>query len=102
MKRNPIDPFTRDSRLSRAESVLTKYNISTNNSKIGSSAVFTISGGTKPYVVTIDLQWKTSPRCTCPDASQRAKAGNAGLCKHIIAVLLKNPELSYQLLDLFI
>lgn len=59
---------------------------------------FDVTGGTRPYRVQIDPDWRQSATCTCPDATQRSQ----GWCKHVIAVLIEQPSLRYQLLPLFL
>ena len=61
-----------------------------------------VRGGREDYVVTVHPRWRASPTCTCPDASRLAKEQNAGYCKHIIAVLLREKELQYQLLAILL
>jgi len=65
-----------------------------------------VYGGKREYVVEI-LQgqrtsqgiWKRS--CTCDDFTVHAP-GPTNSCKHILAVILKHPDLSYLLLDVFV
>lgn len=63
---------------------------------------FSIKGGTRPYTVEVHPGWLAAPSCTCPDAAQGGKFQAGGYCKHIMAVLLSNRDLEYQLLDVFL
>jgi uncharacterized Zn finger protein len=97
-----IDTWVRDTRWARAaKSVLQDYTITPRPGEDGFLA-FEITGGTTPYTVRVHPEWAENPRCSCPDARDRALDGNSGYCKHVIAVLLKHDELSYQLLELFL
>jgi hypothetical protein len=58
---------------------------------------FEVGGGQEDYVVTVHPEWACRPACTCPDASRLAREHNAGYCKHIIAVLLREIDLQYLL-----
>ncbi|HNS10235.1 MAG TPA: SWIM zinc finger domain-containing protein [Candidatus Ozemobacteraceae bacterium] len=98
-----IDVYARDLRMIRAAgSVSGKYQIRRRQTPGSATAVFDVSGGTKPYEVTVNPGWQCCPTCTCPDASNRAQEQNGGFCKHIIAVLLQNEEFRHQLLELFL
>jgi uncharacterized Zn finger protein len=93
----------RDARILRAaKDVLTRYSITRQRRSGGGPVAFEISGGDAPYTVTAHPEWASPPTCTCPDAQRRAKSQNAGYCKHIIAVLLSNEDLTCQLLELFL
>lgn len=93
----------RDDRFFRAaEIVLKKYKITRRSQLEDGLVVYDIKGGTRDYVVTIHPEWKVNPRCSCPDAIQRAKTSARGYCKHIIAVLLKDSEFRCQLLEAFL
>ena len=93
----------RDDRFFRAaESVLANYQITRRQQLIDGMAIFDIRGGSRDYVVKVHPQWQVNPQCTCPDAAQRARESTRGYCKHIIAVLLDNEELSCQLLEIFL
>ena len=59
---------------------------------------YTVTGGSQPYTVQGDPNWKAEPTCTCPDATRR----NNTWCKHVMAVFLKEPTLRCQLIDLFL
>lgn len=61
-----------------------------------------VLGGSEDYVVTVHPRWAQNPTCSCPDASRLAKEQNAGYCKHIIAVLLREKDLQYQLLEILL
>lgn len=58
-----------------------------------------VTGGTQPYEVTALPDWSAAPTCTCPD---HQRTDTKGYCKHIIAVLLRDPALHCQLLELFL
>lgn len=58
-----------------------------------------LTGGSQPYEVTVHPDWSARPACTCPDHQGSAVTG---YCKHIIAVLMRDPALHCQLLELFL
>ena len=98
-----FDIKARDDRFFRAaESVLKKYKITRRPALEEGFVVFDVTGGTSDYVVRIHPEWRENPRCSCPDAENRAKENARGYCKHIIAVLLKNAEFKCQLLEAFL
>ena len=98
-----IDVYARDLRMIRASGqVANRYQILRRSASTGNQVFFDIRGGTSPYVVAINPAWKERPACTCPDAARRALEQNGGFCKHIIAVLLQEPEFKCQLLELFL
>lgn len=101
---NQIEIYARDLRMIRgAKDVLKNYRIERDlEDKAKAEVVFKISGGQKPYLVSIDPDWQRTPRCTCPDAEKRARELNGGFCKHIIAVLLKEDDFRCQLLDIIL
>lgn len=93
----------RDDRFFRAaESVLKDYKITRRRNLEEGFAVFDVTGGTRAYVVRVHPEWLAGPRCSCPDAEQRAKESTRGYCKHIIGVLLSNEEFRCQLLEAFL
>ncbi|TNF32986.1 MAG: SWIM zinc finger family protein [Deltaproteobacteria bacterium] len=94
-----IDLRARDQRFLRAaRDVLKRYEIA-GGEALGSTVAFDVRGGSADYAVRVSADWSEPPRCTCPDA---ARAANAGFCKHIIAVLLVEEDLGYQLLDVLL
>jgi uncharacterized Zn finger protein len=98
-----IDLAARDARFLRAAAdVLKKYKITRRAALEEGRAVFDVSGGQQPYVVTVHPEWAADPACTCPDAAKRAKIFSGGYCKHIMAVLLSNDDLRGQLLEVFL
>lgn len=96
-----IDLHARDQRFLRAaEDVLKNYTITRTDGPDG-QATFRITGGTRAYTVIIEGDWSQLPQCDCPDAQQnRTRTG--GFCKHVIATLLSNDALRYQLLDVIL
>lgn len=93
----------RDDRFFRAaESVLKHYRITRRKKTEDGLVVFDITGGSRDYVVRVHPEWLTPPRCSCPDAEQRARESTRGYCKHIIGVLLSNEEFRCQLLEAFL
>ena len=90
---------TRDARISRAlDSVLTTYTIVEVTRAGDPLRRYSLaSGRSAPSIVTADPEWSTAPTCTCPDAAKRST-----WCKHVIAVLYREPSLRGQLLDLFL
>jgi uncharacterized Zn finger protein len=98
-----IDFEAREARLLRAAAeVLGKYSITSLAPGPDGSLRFRIAGGTRPYEVAVQPEWRATPSCTCPDAAHLGKEQNRGYCKHLIAVLLSNEKLRCQLLDLFL
>ena len=98
-----IDLYARDLRMIRAaRDVLGRYSLIKTDESADGLVQYAVTGGKAPYSVSVHARWKQQPVCTCPDAAQRAKTQNGGYCKHIIAVLLKDPSLKYQLLELFL
>lgn len=92
---NEMPAFQRDARLLRAARVVLKdYKLEAQG-----DGKFLVTGPNQPYRVTVSPEWSAAPRCTCPD-NQRATTG--GYCKHVIAVLLREPALRCQLLELFL
>ncbi|HOC99579.1 MAG TPA: SWIM zinc finger domain-containing protein [Myxococcota bacterium] len=63
---------------------------------------FRVEGGRKEYQITINPRWAAKPACTCPDAAQQGGRLNGGYCKHIIAVLIREEALQYQLLEILL
>jgi len=93
----------RDDRFFRAAaSVLKTYRITRRKDMDEGFVVFDITGGTSNYVVRVHPEWLAPPRCSCPDAEQRARESTRGYCKHIIGVLLRNDEFRCQLLEAFL
>ncbi len=90
---------SRDARIARAlQAVLTTYAITEQPRDADGLRRFTLaSGRSTPSIVTADESWTAAPTCTCPDAGKRT-----GWCKHIIAILYRDPALRGQLLDLFL
>jgi len=99
-----IDVQARHRRFLRAAGeVLKRYEIKRLEERDPEGAlVFSVRGGTRPYEVRVHPDWSARPSCTCPDASDGDWALNGGFCKHIIAVLLDNDELGFQLLDVLL
>lgn len=92
------DLLQRDARIVRAAyEVLQNYRFERENHE--GAVQVSVFGGTLPWVVEASLTWEYSPRCCCPDGGRGA---NFGYCKHVIAVLMREPDLRPQLLDLFL
>lgn len=90
---------TRDARVLRAtKTVLASYSFEPLAGD-GPLRRIEVSGGTRPYLVTVDPQWGVGPQCTCPD---HARSTTGGFCKHVIGVLLRDDALRCQLLELFL
>ncbi len=97
------DLYPREIRMLRAiQDVLKKYSIHETTRSGARRRTFRVTGGTRPYDVTVREDWSESPACTCPDFLNRASRQNRGYCKHIIAVLFLYEELKCQLLELFL
>lgn len=90
---------SRDARIARAlDSVLKDYTIlELSREKDGLRRFSLANGRSTASIVTADASWALAPTCTCPDAAKRTT-----LCKHVIAVLYREPSLRCQLLDLFL
>lgn len=92
----------RDTRIARAtEQVLARYTITPEGDDAG-WRVFRVEGGSRPYKVRIHPAWASDPTCSCPDASDLGGSMNRGYCKHLIAVLRRERDLSYQLLEMYL
>ena len=90
----PAPSPARDVRILRAaREVLKSYTITRT-----APTALSVTGGTRPYTVTVDPGWSRTPACTCPD---HARPG-APWCKHIIAARLQEDDLRCQLLELFL
>ena len=99
-----VELRARDLRFLRAASeVLKRYRFHSGEAAEKDKPIcFEVSGGQEDYVVTVHPRWSANPTCTCPDASRLAREQNAGYCKHIIAVLLREKELQHQLLEILL
>ena len=99
MASTPATTAFRDARILRAaREVLGKYTlVPMPTAEVGISR-FAVRGGSEPYEVTVDPNWIALPSCTCPDAERRGDSW----CKHVIGVMLQEPALRCQLLDLFL
>ena len=101
MDDSSVDISSRDRRIGRAvNNVLKNYTV-TPQSDIDGFRVFAITGGTIAYAVHVHPEWWDDPTCTCPDFKDGAQH-TAGYCKHIIAVLIGQPTLTCQLLEVFL
>lgn len=97
-----IDMVARDNRFFRAaREVLGSYSIVRRDGQNG-AACFDITGGSDDYQVVVSRTWAHSPRCSCPDARYGAAEDCAGYCKHVVAVLLANEDLRFQLLSVLL
>jgi predicted nucleic acid-binding Zn finger protein len=99
-----VELRARDLRFLRAASdVVKRYRFHRSEDGVHDGPIrIEVHGGSEDYIVTVHPRWEQSPTCTCPDASRLAKEKNAGYCKHIIAVLLREKELQYQLLEVLL
>ncbi len=96
-ERHGLDRFERDQRFLRAvQNVAERYRLERREDEDG-GVVVTVQGGSKPYEVRVRLDWSEPPACTCPDAVHRRPL-HGGFCKHVVAVLLRWPDLRCQLL----
>ena len=68
--------------LRAANDVLKNYRFETND-----AGEVEVTGGSKPYTVTVRPDWSERPHCTCPD---HKRTSHGGFCKHVIAVLLRD------------
>jgi hypothetical protein len=91
-----FDRFERDQRFRRAvHQVARHYKLDRADSDQGVS--ITVTGGRQPYTVQLDVDGAAPPACTCPDAIHRVDL-HGGYCKHVVAALLRWPDLRHQLL----
>jgi len=91
-----LDRFERDQRFRRAvHQVAQNYRLDRADCDQGVS--ITVTGGRQPYTVQLDLHGAQPPACTCPDAIHRVDL-HGGFCKHVVAALLRWPDLRHQLL----
>ncbi len=94
-------------RLKRAiQEVLPRYAIEERIDPSRPGRSWTVRGGKRDYVVTIEPGRRTSQgiwsrRCTCADFTGHRDLPDKH-CKHLFAVILKHPELHYLLLDFFV
>jgi hypothetical protein len=58
-----------------------------------------LQGGRQPYTVRFCDDWSHPAECSCPDG---ARLADEGYCKHVVAVLLSQPGLRAQLLEMFL
>lgn len=88
----------RDTRLARVDrEVLKRYRFS--RSEADGVVKVEVVGGQLPYTVSVHSAWAVGPSCTCPDA---ARPEVAGYCKHTLAVLSRESDLAYQLLEVYL
>ena len=59
---------------------------------------FEVAGGARAYTVRAHPEWSEPPSCDCPDATGR----RSPWCKHSLAVLMSEPALRCQLLDIML
>ncbi|MSP56255.1 MAG: hypothetical protein EXR69_11730 [Myxococcales bacterium] len=88
----------RDTRVLRAaREVLAKYQLI--RTTVDDEARFAVTGGSRPYSLSLSITWARPPTCTCPD-SQHVEV--KGYCKHAIAAMLSEPDLRCQLLEAYL
>lgn len=93
-----VSVSVRDARFLRAATqVLKRYQIRREDS--GGVVTGHMSGGAQPYQVRVQRDWSALPHCSCPDA---ARTETGGFCKHVVAFLLREDDLRFQLLDALI
>lgn len=98
----PTNVAGRDARVLRAaQDVLKKYTFTPSDASDlpASRRRYTVTGGDRPYVVVVDVEWSADPACTCPDHLRKS---NGAFCKHVIGALLRDDALRCQLLELFL
>lgn len=95
-----MDTTARNTRMRRAvQDVARRYQISRDGENTSDRLQFSVKGGEKAYTVTASRDWSARATCTCPDA---AKLSADLACKHVMAVLLAEPELQCQCLDFYL
>ncbi len=80
--------------LRAAREVLTTYRLTPTT-----PGEIVVEGGRQQYVVRFCESWTRPAVCSCPDG---ARADGEGYCKHVTAVLLSQPALRAQLLEVFL
>ena len=94
---NYMLPDARRVRVDRARNqVLAKYRI-VPEAEVNGLLRFALHGGSQAWIVSVDPTAVRQPKCTCPDFTQRG--GEQFACKHILAVLLSQPQLRFQALE---
>ncbi len=92
-----LDRFERDQRFRRAvQQVAQRYQLERSDDDQGAVRI-TVTGGSRPYTVQLRPDGVEPPACTCPDAIHRVEL-HGGFCKHVVAALLRWPDLRHQLL----
>lgn len=93
-----IDVTARERRLAKAvREVAKSYRITE-----APGGRFSVTGGQRDYEVVVHRDWSAPATCTCPDAVRGGADAAGGCCKHVIAVLLQDPDLRCQLLDVLL
>lgn len=94
-----MDPTDRDRRLRKVfGEVNATYTIARKGYDKQKRLLFQVSGGEKDYLVSVRQDWTEPATCTCPDFGRRKPEA----CKHLMAVLMQEPELQCQCLDFFL
>lgn len=104
-RRQDLKVQARDQRMAKAATeVARSYSITRMTDSESAEVRFDVKGRQgNQYDVVVRADWSRGPTCTCPDFQRIQRQGHQNLmCKHILAVLLKNPEFRGQLLDLFL
>ena len=88
----------RDPRVRRAVTeVLAKYQFT--RTDVGDEARFAVTGGFRPYTLTLSKTWAFPAKCSCDD---KEKLGDKDYCKHAMAVMMQNDDLRCQLLEVYL
>lgn len=96
-----VDIAGRERRIERALTEVIKNYTVTGRGDPSGYRLFTITGGESDYEVRVHPEWRDTPTCTCPDFEDGAQR-TGGYCKHIMAVLIGQPALACQLLEVFL
>lgn len=51
--------------------------------------------------VFVSNSWSTIPKCNCPNA-KKSRVDTDPFCTHVIALALQEPDIQYQLFDMFV
>lgn len=96
-----MEQNARRARVQRAQGqVLAKYQLQ----RLEASEarwVYALQGGSQPWHVTVQLPAGPTT-CDCPDYRDRGGGDPRYACKHILAVLMNEPELRHLALDFFL
>ncbi len=98
-----MDSNDRHVRLQRALGEVRAYYRIVPEAPVSGCLFFSLHGGGEVWRVEVDRSGQCHAACDCPDFTRRGLGtGEVFACKHILAVLLSQPELRFQALDYFL